>query len=199
MTPQQWAKCVLVLRSAYGASFKLDEEGVVVWFEMLRDLDGARVLAAVERMVKSQKAFPSIADIRALAEPEKNPGEVWAEVLRVVLETGPYGKYIAPPDALLRGENGRIIGRTAEGHVEHGAIPPAAAKALESIGGRAAILEAESQTALRILRTQFVAALEQFQAAASVPEPAIAAPKAGPIQLADATQAIGRRMPGGAA
>lgn len=78
MTNTEWAKCVLVLRAVYGASFKLDAEGQVIWFGLLADLPGDRVIDAVKHMAKSTPAFPSVAEIRRLAEPAPaDPGDAW--------------------------------------------------------------------------------------------------------------------------
>lgn len=68
MTPEEWARCVLVLRSVYTHSFKLDKEGIAVWFELLKDLPGPNVLAAVMHMAKFREAFPNVAEIRQFAE-----------------------------------------------------------------------------------------------------------------------------------
>lgn len=68
MTPEEWAKCVLVLRSVYTHSFKLDKEGIAVWYELLKDLPGSNVLAAVMHMAKSREAFPNVAELRQFAE-----------------------------------------------------------------------------------------------------------------------------------
>lgn len=78
MTPQEWAACVVVLRATYGASFRLDTEGLLVWFELLADLPGDRALKAVKHLCQTKPAFPSVADIRRLAEPAPaDPGDAW--------------------------------------------------------------------------------------------------------------------------
>lgn len=92
MDIEDWANCVLVLRSSYGASFKLDTPAIAVWFEMLKDLPGDRIQAAIAHMVKHQAAFPSIADIRKLAEPlPADPGDAWRQACDYVsrLSLGP--------------------------------------------------------------------------------------------------------------
>ncbi|MNS10601.1 hypothetical protein D3C72_421190 [compost metagenome] len=68
MTPKEWAECVLILREVYGDSFKKDEAGIRVWYELLKDLPGSHVKAAVIHMAKTTKAFPSVMEIRQYAE-----------------------------------------------------------------------------------------------------------------------------------
>ena len=82
MTPQEWAKCVIVLRSCYPNTFKLDNEGIAVWYEMLSDLPYQAAAGAIRHMAQTQRAFPSIADIRAIAQPQQATDDaVWAEVM----------------------------------------------------------------------------------------------------------------------
>lgn len=82
MTPEEWARCVLVLRSVYTHSFKLDKEGIAVWFELLKDLPGPHVLAAVTHMAKTREAFPNVAEIRQFAEgrTDDEAALAWKEV-----------------------------------------------------------------------------------------------------------------------
>jgi hypothetical protein len=92
MTPQEWAECVVVLRSAYPTSFKLDKSGLAVWFELLRDLPGPAVQAAALHMARTTKAFPSVAEIRAYAEDRGPDGHLaWGEVVKQIAATGQYG------------------------------------------------------------------------------------------------------------
>lgn len=93
MTKEEWAACAAMLATFYPHSFKLEsKEAVKLWFDELKDLPGERVHAAIKHMVRSQTAFPSVADIRRLAEPPKiSWGEGWAEVMKAVGEVGMYG------------------------------------------------------------------------------------------------------------
>lgn len=89
MTPKEWAECVLVLRSAYPHSFRLDDAGIDVWFELLCDLQGAAVQAAVVHMARSTKAFPSVAEIRQHATPSHGDyGAAWGELMDQIRREG---------------------------------------------------------------------------------------------------------------
>lgn len=195
MTPIEWAACVNVLRHAYGSSFRLDEAGVAVWYELLSDLDGQRVIAAVRHMCQTQKAFPAVADVRRLAAaPLESPEETWSQLCRQVMAEGTAGRYVAPPDALVY-ENGKIVGRLAEGRVEFAELPASTAKALEAVGGRAAILEAESPTALRILGSTFCKVLSSARERDAAHDELPAPSKL--VQLDGAARRIGRALPPG--
>lgn len=84
MTDEQWLDAAQVLQTFYPHSFKVDDEvQFELWFQGLADLPGDRVTSAIWHMAKTQKAFPSLADIRDLAEPlSVEADEAWAEVLR---------------------------------------------------------------------------------------------------------------------
>lgn len=92
MTNTEWAKCVIVLRAIYTHTFKLDADAISVWFDLLEDLPGERVINAIRHMAKTQPAFPSVADIRKLAEPTPaDVGEAWRQACEYVglLSLGP--------------------------------------------------------------------------------------------------------------
>lgn len=89
MTSEEWAQCVLVLRATYTTSIKLDADAITVWFELLKDLPGASVKAAIVHMAKTTKAFPSVAEIRQLAEAEKKDySAAWAELIGQIQREG---------------------------------------------------------------------------------------------------------------
>lgn len=95
MTNIEWAKCVLVLRGAYANTFRLDADGLVVWFDQLHDLPGDQVLAAIQHMIKTKTAFPSIADIRRLAEPPApDPASAWVKACKWVSDIGLGPKFV---------------------------------------------------------------------------------------------------------
>lgn len=99
MTNVEWVKCVIVLRGVYPTSFKLDADALIVWFEMLSDLPAEQVIAAIKHMGKTKSAFPSLADIRQLAEPAPaDPGDAWREACDYVsrLSLGPLYRDGAP-------------------------------------------------------------------------------------------------------
>lgn len=98
-----------------GSKINDDELTIGVWHEMLKDLPGEVVSAAVKRMCATLKYPPSIADIReavakATQEAQGVPqaGEAWAKVRRAI---GLYGYY--RPDA-ARNALGNQIWRAVE-------------------------------------------------------------------------------------
>lgn len=79
MTPEQWLACAKVLETFYPHNFKMtDEVKMDLWYQMLADLPGENVLAAIKHMVQTQPAFPSVADVRKHADPNAcAPTEAW--------------------------------------------------------------------------------------------------------------------------
>src|ERR1035437_2295721 len=75
MTKTEWSQCVIVLRAVYPGFQRLDVDAVCVWFDLLKDLPGDAVLSAVRQMAQTQPAYPSIADIRKLADANRPPAE----------------------------------------------------------------------------------------------------------------------------
>lgn len=70
MLKKDWLPLAELLVAAYGPN-RFPSETLIIWFEMLKDLDAAHVRKAVEQMVKTQP-FPSIAEIRAkIPEPPR--------------------------------------------------------------------------------------------------------------------------------
>lgn len=90
MTKKEWAALAVKLSSYYPNSFKLEStQQMRDWYEALADLPGEHVYAGIMHMVRTQSAFPSIADIRKHAEPQPVPWSLaWAEVMKAVGEVG---------------------------------------------------------------------------------------------------------------
>lgn len=96
MTPKEWIGCLRVLRAAYPTSLKLDDDAIDVWFTLLEDLPGDRVLAAIVHMTKTTRAFPSVAEIREHAEggsSKPDHGAAWGELLEQIRRVGQYPVY----------------------------------------------------------------------------------------------------------
>lgn len=93
MTKKEWAALAVKLSSYYPNSFKMDNtQQVRDWFEALADLPSEHVYAGIMHMVRTQAAFPSIADIREHAAPPSMPWSLaWAEVMKAVGEVGRSG------------------------------------------------------------------------------------------------------------
>lgn len=176
MTDAEFAVVAEALSYTYPHSFKLraDRNGqgetqaeidrkLEFWFQMLEDLPGERVIAAVKHMCQTQRAFPSIADIRALARPVKEPIEAWAEVMAAYGESGApeHQRYIPAPREV----------ETRDGYVAGGeknytlAEPrwssPEVEKALTAIGGLMAI-KTQKPGGMETLRAQFLKAYAAF-------------------------------------
>lgn len=72
-----------------------DKDLAGLWYKMLSDLDDERFWHAIERIVKTRKYPPTIADIREAAaedECELSPEEAWAVVYRDVQKRGYYSE-----------------------------------------------------------------------------------------------------------
>jgi hypothetical protein len=177
MTGKEWAACVLALRSSYGASFKLDDAAIDVWFNMLNDLPGDRVMASVVHMVKTQESFPSIAQIRKHAEGETaDPMTLWGEIQAKAHAS------IWPP--FYAGEYHPVEWSD-----------PLIPKALAGIGGAQAYLEcnAEAMPAMRKHFCLAYASLREsaqrgatFEALGVSPGPII-----GPVKIGELSRSIG--------
>lgn len=87
MTAQQWASCVMALRSAFPNTMKLDAAGIAFWKSQLDDLPAERVQAAIVHMARTQDAFPTIAAIRRHAQEQEDHSAAYAEACRHVTET----------------------------------------------------------------------------------------------------------------
>lgn len=88
MTFDEWKQASKVLQD----TFPHTPVGAGTWFDLLRDLDGAAVLAAIIHLCRTTEAFPSVAAIRKLAEPKHlDQGDGWAEVMAAVSSVGYMG------------------------------------------------------------------------------------------------------------
>lgn len=89
MTLEEWAKAAQVLQDTYPHT----PVGAKTWFQLLRDLDGAAVLAAIIHLCRTTEAFPSVAAIRKLAEPKRaDASDAWGEFIGAVSTVGYVGK-----------------------------------------------------------------------------------------------------------
>jgi hypothetical protein len=108
VTKSEWKACAALLATFYPHSFKIEGDGdetsaatqrghavMQAWFDVLGDLDGMRVLAAIKHMARTQPAFPSVADIVRHAEcGNVSAVTAWGEVMKAVGTIG----YLGNPD-----------------------------------------------------------------------------------------------------
>lgn len=95
MTPAEAARAVAVLQAAFPAA-RWSEATVAVYESLLSDLDAELVTRAIERIIRSSKFLPTVAEVRdAAAELAFGPGrsglEAWAEVGLAIRRVGSYG------------------------------------------------------------------------------------------------------------
>lgn len=102
MTKTEWKPLAALLVAYYPNSFKIEGDGdpnsdatkrghamLTAWYDGLADLPAARVHASILHMVRTQPAFPSIADIRKHAEAgDLTAATAWAEVIKEVGRIG---------------------------------------------------------------------------------------------------------------
>lgn len=186
MTKAEWGACAAILANFYPHNFKLggepdragDDEATKrakerasaqmnLWFQALADLPGDRVKAAIWSMVRTQPAFPSVADIRRLAEGAADAAsEAWAEALR--LATGPG----AVPEHCPYVPNGRIevidgkvrrLDPQLEQSVPLAITDPILAKTITAIGGLAVLAFGEL-AGIETRRAQFLKLYQGFAA-----------------------------------
>lgn len=84
LSKEAWASCVLLLRANYPNSFVGDTLGINAMGKMLRDLDEAKILKAVEICVKTKKFAPCVAEIReevAKLDDDTSWSDAWSEAL----------------------------------------------------------------------------------------------------------------------
>lgn len=180
MTDEEWLMCAQVLETFYPHNFKVSNVGKLeLWFQMLSDLPGERVIAAIRYMVKTQPAFPSVADIRKLAEPAPaDPGEAWRQACDYVsrLRMGP------------RYQDGRVVPAPE--------LEPWIKAAAESVGFE--VIRYRTPDAEGTLRAHFIRFYDarlsaQRREAAGLGAPLL--PTFEPIDLGDAVRSIGRSIP----
>ena len=98
MTRKETAQLLALISVAYpGSKVSADEQTLTLWHQMLEDMPGEIVAAAVKRMIATLKFPPSIADIReAVAQATQDAqgtlsaGEAWAKVRKAVSLYGYY-------------------------------------------------------------------------------------------------------------
>lgn len=105
MTKSEVVELVAVLSASY-PSASLAERTVLVYEQMLEDLDCSAASAAVARLVQTSKWLPTIAEIRGAAYelaavPRRLAGEAWGDVLSEIRRTGSYGipRFVDPRTA----------------------------------------------------------------------------------------------------
>jgi hypothetical protein len=187
VTDLEWLACVNVLRHTYGQSFKLDADGIEVWGELLADLPGERVRAAVVHLCRTVRAFPSVADLRAFAEPQQvDAAEAWGLACR----------WAATVQNGTRYQAGDVI--PAPGLET---LPFAVARAVRALGGATAI-NARTYDDEMTMRAHFFRAYEGAKKSAAHDETfaALGVGDEGPARLTvGLLGAVARPMPGGAA
>ena len=95
MTKEEFAQIVVVLKTAYPKNEMLETTAQKnVWYESLKDIDGAMGKMAAQRLICKSKWFPTIAEIReealSVMLPQKDWGEAWQEVIAAVSKYGMY-------------------------------------------------------------------------------------------------------------
>ena len=95
MSKDEFGKIVLALKSVYNApNFLSTEQGIAIWYEVLKDLDYQQCYGAVVAYMSSEDKVPTPASIRKkLAECTQtgmNETQAWALVSRA-LRNGTYG------------------------------------------------------------------------------------------------------------
>lgn len=168
MNKQEWAELAKVLGTFYPHNFRpTDATEVKLWYMALADLPGDRVGAAIWSMVRMQAAFPSVADIRRLAEGAADTAaEAWAEALRIVREKGTAPEHRRfQPKGVITYQEGRVVRQDAErGELEQLVIPdPILEKTIHAIGGLQALGQCEVSR-LDTMRAQFLKLYAAFTA-----------------------------------
>lgn len=145
MTDDEWGKCAVILATFYPHNFRVDDEvAMEIWFRMLQDLPGARVAASVAHMVKTQRAFPSVADIRKHADDRPDPTDAWRQACEYVSQWGHGAVYVG-----------------GKRHEPPG-LPPAISQAVEAMGGVQAV-QARKRDDDAAMRAHFFRAYEAAQ------------------------------------
>lgn len=181
MTKREWAECATILATFYPHNFKLgdgagDDEAaqhrakgqMMLWFQALADLPGERVKAAVWSMVRTQPAFPSVADIRRLAEGQADAAaEAWHRALMLSRH------YAAPEHQPFRTYGSKLFVKDGKLHRESDGKPcaeeldlkaedPVLMKTITAMGGLARMAFGTQNT--ETLRAQFLKIYAGFAA-----------------------------------
>ncbi|MGI8426070.1 MAG: replicative helicase loader/inhibitor [Actinomycetota bacterium] len=83
-----------LLANAYPGAEKWTAERVMIWTEMMSDLDVEDVHSAAVAWIGTQKWAPSVSEIRELVTggaADPSPGEAWGEVVRQISVVGSWG------------------------------------------------------------------------------------------------------------
>lgn len=82
MTKEEFYPIVQTMKAVYtDPKFMPDEMAINVWYELLKDLDGKLVMAAVAKYMQTKKFAPYPADIREMLEVNYlSPDEAWSRV-----------------------------------------------------------------------------------------------------------------------
>lgn len=100
MTDTEADKLIAILKAGYPRQ-AVTQETVLLYTEMLRDLDGRDALRAVREHIASSPYFPAISEIRskvARARVDAQPAELaWEGVLAAVSRDGRYKQPKLPP------------------------------------------------------------------------------------------------------
>ena len=97
MNQREFANVITYLRAAYPTSNALPtREGMSIWFEDLKELDGQVCMKAMKEYVRNNDYPPTIAGIRKGCMSEikgfaKPWDKAWSEVLAAVKKHGTYG------------------------------------------------------------------------------------------------------------
>lgn len=144
MTKSEFKGVVALLSGYYGERFRVDDHFTLdVWYQELKDLDAADVVAGVRQMARESDVWPTIANVRRWSENDVALEDIWSQVYRAICYHGPYGRW----NSELR-------------RSEFPSLSLDAAYAVERVGGARAILEAPDDKTLGFLRRDFIAALK---------------------------------------
>jgi hypothetical protein len=149
MTFEEWSKLSLILAGTYDQSFGVNELKLETWFRLLEDLPGSAVEAAVLHLCKTKAAFPSVAEIRALAEGrgEDEGTLAWKEVSEKAHRLV-YPTFVGTPDGP----------RPVPVEWDDPLVP----LALDAVGGALAYMQCEADSA-GVLRKHFYTAYKALK------------------------------------
>lgn len=96
MTIQEFSQITYLLKITYPRdNFIQDDNAMMVWYDLLKDLDAAAVKSAIVEWISTQQWPPTIADIRkgvVIKTQGHVPdwGDAWGSVLRAIRKYGQY-------------------------------------------------------------------------------------------------------------